>query len=169
MAYVSATDAATFGDPAINALVQALANAGVSIGVDQVATFVSAVNGSLLIKDVGGTVRKAAFRNPGRRVSSVIGGTDIVLQSDEGQIIDFIVDDANGTLNLDVLEINTQIDLRNASNVFMNLVENGTTLNWISATGLGPPTGDRVIAANSIVHLRWLATNIVEVWGNGIN
>ena len=150
--------------------------ANLSIEYDVFATFTSAgvavaqftqtwEEGSLLIADYNGDSRKVGFRNPGARVINVSGP---LVQGDEGNIVQ--CEGAVANVTIPALEENTQITIINRQNTPLNLIADaGLTddIEWFGGAG-SFPTGNRIVAGGSVVHVRYRTGLGVSLWGNGI-
>jgi len=129
-----------------------------------VAQTTTAALGALLVSNQGGTVDlKAGFRNP-EEFAVIAAGT--LSQAMEGQIARYT--GAGGILTVPVLTAGTNIDLIQAGSGAAVLTQSGVTINWLDGSGTAN-TGNRTVAANSIVHLRYETASLVDVWGNGIS
>jgi len=126
--------------------------------------FVDNLLGSILLKDRLGVTKKAGIRNPG---TQVINDGDSFNQNQEGQVADY-TGPAGGNLTIDTLELYTTITLNQGSTGSVNLLVGTANINWRDGSGLAK-TGARVVAANSVVQLRWRTAIECDIWGNGIS
>ena len=156
---ISAANSVIFGGVSNNTELRAFASHSMQIGGVEVAEFLGLTGGGLLVKDIGGTKRKAGFRNPAQFSSGV---TRSLLQTWEGAVISW----TGGALTTDILEQGTCITLVNASAGGLNLLQGTASITVV--LGGSRLTGTRIIAVDSVVQIYYGVDNAVTIWGNGI-
>jgi len=129
-----------------------------------VAQTIAAALGSLLIADFSdANALKAGFRDP-TEFPLLAAGT--LAQTMEGQIGRFT--GAGGVVTVPSLTAGTNIGFIQAGSGAAVLTASGVTINWLDGSGAAV-TGNRTVAPNSIVHLRYETALLVDIWGNGIS
>jgi hypothetical protein len=135
---------------------------GYYVGGAEEAQLVPRASGSFLVKDSGGFLKKAGFRNP---TITNVTGTRAFTQGDEGQILNISV--GGVTLSANTLEQYTVLRIRTGANG-CNLNSGTATIRWLAGDG-SSITGNFTIAAYSIVELSYGGASNVDLFGNGIS
>ena len=129
----------------------------VSRGVDR-------VSGGLLLFDIGGTLKKAGFRNP---TAVTAGGTRDLAQSDEGRIL--LASNVSATYTAVTLEAFTTMRFIVSATGVTIVPDAGVTMNFLDGLGSAQPAVLGVdVARNSVVELVYQTATFVQVFGNGI-
>lgn len=121
--------------------------------------------GSLLVGDIGGTLKKAGYRNP----STVLLGAGAVTLAQllEGQIYESA--HAARTITVPALDPNTTMTIM-FREIAGNIVapDGGVTLQWAQGDGTFG-VGARNMTGANVVQLQWRTATNVYIWGNGIS
>ena len=160
--FLSASDVFTLGEGNINLALRMNTLGDVVVGGVTVASFLGLTDGGMTVRDIDGSARKVAFRNP--RTITIFGSRALV-QADEQRILS--ISATSLSMTVDQLEAGTQIDITSFSGSF-TLVQGTASINWYDGAGAQPLSGTRQIARGSVIHLNWNLNNFVDLWGNGI-
>ena len=133
-------------------------------GGNEVCAQVPRADGSLLVRDMGGTEKKGGFRNP---TMTVEDGDYTFVQADEGAVIRKNSNTAQ-TYLVPPLEEFTAMTFINDSATDQTLDETGGA-NLVAMLGGAQSNAPFTIAGNSVVQLYWTSASGVRVWGNGIS
>ena len=159
-------DFANIGDPDAGVIIDS-SSLGISLNHEstEIADTVSLANGGLRVVDRNSQKRKAGFRDATTRN---VTGTPVLIQSDEDSFVQ--CDSVTTEIHLEAMEQDTQITLVNRQNTDVDLIADGSLTGGIEFfDGQGSfPTGDRIIAGGSVVHIRYRDSVSVSIWGNGI-
>jgi len=166
LASITASDVARFGSESADSQLHGQTKVSFGVGGVFTAEAVPLNIGGLLVGEIGGTLRKAGFRNPG--IIGIAAGSPFT-QEMEGQDAQYTAD--AGNLTVDQLEPSTEIglDQNGTDGTSITLIEGaGVTLSWKDGSGVSKQ-GGRTIAANSFVALKWRTATLVDLVGNGIS
>ena len=154
----------TLGAPELDSQVLAAARHRIIIGSIEIVSYVTRALGSLLIRDSGGTEKKAGFRNP---TAITAGGNRDLAQADEGRIL--LASNAAATYTAVTLEAFTTMRLIVSATGVSVVPDAGVTMNFLDGLGSAQPAVSGVdIARNSVLELVYESATSVQVFGNGI-
>ena len=157
-------DVAQIGNGSTDMIVFAVAEILKRIGGTDVARFASLAEGSMLVKALGGSFKKAGFRNPS---AVTAGGNRDLAQSDEGRIL--LASNASATYTAVTLEAFTTMRLIVSATGVSVVPDAGVTMNFLDGLGSAQPAVSGVdIARNSVLELVYESATSVQVFGNGI-
>lgn len=93
------------------------------------------------------------------------GGASTLLQADEGLIVTY-TGSGGDAFNLPVLLIDTICTIKNKGSGLLTIAQSGTALQWLD--GAGGASGNRTLAPESVCEVSYSATNVIDIWGNGL-
>jgi hypothetical protein len=158
------TDLFKLGNPNVNTQIRSFANCAVLIGGNEVIRAVARNLGSLLVQDLQGTEKKAAFRNPSL---NTIGGDRTFIQEDENKYCQ--ISSEGITVTLDALEAGTSFII--ASNAFNFTLVRGPGVNTLRfLDGLNGTTAFASADAvpGTVLQVYYNGTSSVTVFGSGL-
>ncbi len=156
---LAADDRAYLGDNNVQLVMRGRDAVRFDFNSASVAQLTTRANGSLLVYDRSGNTKKVGFRNPTNEDTT--GNTPTALQDWEGQIRRL-----TGTapvLTLPSLEKDTTIRF-----LFVNAGSvSNASMEWFS--GGSVQTGNRTIAAGSVIEISYRTSTVPVIFGNGIS
>jgi len=158
------TDLFKVGNPNVNTQLRAFANCAILIGGNEVVRAVARNLGSLLVQDLQGTEKKAAFRNPSL---NTIGGDRTFIQEDENKYCQ--ISSEGITVTLDALEPGTSFII--ASNAFNFTLARGAGVNTLRfLDGLNGTTSFASANAvpGTVLQVYYNGASSVTVFGSGL-
>jgi hypothetical protein len=161
---LDATDLFKLGNPNLNTQLRTLDNFAVLIGGDEVVRAVAQNLGSLLVQDLQGTEKKAAFRNPSL---NSIGADRTFIQADENKYCQIAAEGI--TVTLEALEAGTSFII--ASNAFNFTLARGAGVNTLRfLDGLNGTTNFASASAvpGTVLQVYYNGTSSVTVFGSGL-
>ena len=125
-------------------------------------------DGGIVVADIGGTLKKAGFRNP---TDNQINVDTTLLQSQEGSIVR-AVSHTGVVYTVPILEPGTTITIMNDdSNDAVTLREgSGVALSVLAGGDQLSAAPDLFLAQDSVCQLTWMSNGTtVKAWGNGLS
>lgn len=164
LALQNGSNFAEFGDDATRTQIKGNTVDLLILG-DLVGRVVDPAAGSVLVADIGLTLRKAGWRNPG---TVVLGAGNVTLnQTQEGQIYE----SGNGSRNITVPSMDQYTTMTISFRAVADNIlvpDGGVTLEWANGSG-SYGTGNRLMSGANVVQLEWRTATNVLLWGNGIS
>ena len=160
---LSAADIATIGNDDTDAELRAQINTDLIVGGVLSAAVVTLALGGLLVSDLGGTGKKAGFRNPTNVTFSTSQTPDQTWEGTNRQCTG-----GNPTLTIDQLEAFTAFRVINTSSSVTLTRGTVTNMRWLDGSGVLRSVTGALIATGSIVEFYWQSPTTMYIFGNGI-
>ena len=160
---VTSADLVLLGDALADAELRGLSNIDLAIGGVLSAAIVSLALGGLLVSDLGGTGKKAGFRNPTNETFSTNQTPDQTWEGTNRQCTG-----SSPTVTIDQLEAFTAFRIMTTGSGITIARGDVTNLRWLDGSGNLNAITSALIARGSVVEVYYQSATTAYIFGNGI-